>query len=257
MMENYVEIPNLPENNISLAVVDGRIPCDMEKILYGMNIKLIKTKKIKNLYDAISYHPDIMLHHIGGRDIVAAPDTDNSIIYQLEDEGFNIIFGKKKLSEKYPFDIAYNAARIGNFLFCNKKHTDEVLLEEAEKRNLNLIDIKQGYAKCSLCIADNNAVITFDRGIKEKLDKYDIDNLIITPGYIDLFNFSYGFIGGASGKLSKDKIAFFGNAKLHPDYDKIYLFLLKNRKKIINLSENKMVDLGTLIPLKEYSILMQ
>lgn len=256
-MENYVEIPNLPEKDISLAVVDGRINSDIERALYNMNVRLIKTKKIKSLYDAISYHPDIMLHHIGGKDIVAAPDIDNSTVYQLEKEGFNIILGKKKLSEKYPFDVAYNAARIGNFLFCNIKYTDEVLLEEAEKRNLKIVDIKQGYAKCSLCVIDYNEVITFDRGIKEKLDKYNIDNLIITPGHIELFNLSYGFIGGASGKLSKDKIAFFGNTKLHPDYDKIYLFLLKNRKKIINLSENKMVDLGTLIPLKEYSILMQ
>ncbi|MCX7885178.1 MAG: hypothetical protein N2448_09170, partial [Caloramator sp.] len=200
MIENYVKIPNLPKNDISLAVVDGRISIDIERKLYDMNIRLIKTKKIKSLYDAISYHPDIMLHHIGERDIVVAPDIDNSIIYQLEEEGFNIILGKKKLSGKYPFDIAYNAARIGNFLFCNIKYTDEVLLEEAKKRNLKIVDIKQGYAKCSLCIIDCNEVITFDRGIKEKLDKYNIDNLIITPGHIELFNFSYGFIGGASGK---------------------------------------------------------
>lgn len=256
-MQNFVNVPNLPVNKVSLAIVDGRIPYDMEKKLYDMNIEIIKTKKIKDLYDAISYHPDIMIHHLGGNDIVVAPNIDNSIVYKLEEEGFNIIIGKSVLSSKYPKDIAYNAARIGRYLVCNVKYTDDVILEQAQKRKLEIINIKQGYSKCSLCILDKENVITFDRGIKNQLDKYNINTLLITPGYIKLFNMDYGFIGGACGKVSNDEIAFFGNLNLHPDYEKMYYFMKNNGKKIVNLSENIMCDLGTLIPLKEYSILMQ
>ena len=32
-----------------------------------------------------------------------------------------VIPGKTILNEKYPYDIAYNAARVGNNIFCNKK----------------------------------------------------------------------------------------------------------------------------------------
>ncbi|WP_243120262.1 DUF6873 family GME fold protein [Caloramator sp. E03] len=257
MMENYVKIPNLPENNISLAIVDGRIPSDIERELYKMNIRLIKTKKVQSLYEAISYHPDIMVHHLGGKDIIVAPNIDNSLVYQLENEGFNIIIGKSILYTKYPYDIYYNAARIGKYLVCNERFTDEILLHEIYKRGVKVINVKQGYSKCSICIVDSNSVITFDKGIKKELDKYNINTLLITPGHIKLFNLNYGFIGGSCGNLSKDKIAFFGNLKLHPDHEEIYSFVKKYGRKVINLSENIIIDLGTLIPLKEYSILMQ
>ncbi|TDT61051.1 DUF6873 family GME fold protein [Fonticella tunisiensis] len=255
-MESFIKEPNLPEGKASLCVVDGRIPLSMEKNLKNRNIRLIKTERMSGVYDAISCHPDIMLHHLGGDEIVVAPNIPERIVYNLEDEGFKIITGAREVGCKYPFDVPYNAARFGRFVVCNTKYTDEVLLEKFLERGLHIIDVKQGYAKCSLCVVSSDSIITSDRGVHNILIKNEIKSLLITPGGIDLFGLNYGFIGGASGCISGDSIAFYGNIKMHPDYDAIEKFLKNSGKNPINLNENTPVDLGTLIPLKEYSILM-
>jgi hypothetical protein len=252
-MENYIKDPNLPRGKVSLALVDGRIPCDIEKSLIEKEIKLIKTKKINELYDAISYHPDIMLCHVGEDEIVAAPNTHESVIYSLENEGFKIICGKKVLSKKYPLDIPYNVALIGKHAVCNVRHADEVLLDVLTGKGYEIINVNQGYAKCSISIINADAIVTSDSGIHNILSENNFKSLLITPGHIKLFEMNYGFIGGASGRISSSDIAFLGDVNLHPDAERMSNFLNRNDKRPISLGKNHMIDLGTLIPLKEYT----
>jgi hypothetical protein len=254
-VEDFVKSPNLPSGRVTLAVIDGRVPPDIEADLQHLGIRLIKTKKTSGLYEAISFHPDIVLHHLGGSEILAAPNIDEEILYELEREGFNLFFGKKEVTGTYPEDISYNVARFGNNALCKVSSTDEILLEKLYEKGINIIDTKQGYAKCSVCVVSENAVITSDNGIFKELQKRNISTMLIIPGHIELFDMDYGFIGGATGSVSNSEIAFFGNLKLHPNYNEILTFLSKYNKSIINLSKNLIADLGTLIPLKEYSIL--
>lgn len=254
-MDNFVEVPNLPRGRVSLVLVDRRIDSEMENNLRSLDIDIIKTKGINETYEAVSYHPDIMVHHLGGNKIIAAPNINQKLVYKLEDYGFIVIPGKSEVFDRYPFNIAYNAARVSNKLICNVKYTDEVLLDYSARLGLEIINVKQGYSKCSICVVDEKAVITSDNGIYNKLKANGIDCLLIESGSIMLPGMNYGFIGGASGYLSHITLGFFGDMILHPNYDKIYAFLIKYNKKILNLGKNIVVDLGTLIPLKEYSIL--
>lgn len=254
-MEDFIQSPNLPVGKVSLAVIDGRVTEEIERNINDIGIRLIRTNRTDGLYEAISYHPDIVIHHLGGKEIILAPNIENQIIYKLEDEGFIIIIGKKPVTGTYPFDISYNVARFGNKAVCCIKYTDEILLQKLFDRGIEIININQGYAKCSICVVSKDAVITSDKGICEELQKNNIAVLLITPGNVKLFNMNYGFIGGATGSVSNSDIAFFGNIKLHPNYNEIQVFLSKYNKSIINLSKNLVNDLGTLIPLKEYSIL--
>lgn len=73
--------------------------------------------------------------------------------------------------------------------------------------------------------------------------------MLITPGHIDLFDLNYGFIGGCTGFISKNEIAFLGDVSKHPDYEKINMFIKSKGKKIVNLSNEKLLDLGSIIPL--------
>jgi len=76
--------------------------------------------------------------------------------------------------------------------------------------------------------------------------------LLIEKGHIDLFELNYGFIGGCSFLLSNNELAFLGNIKKHPDYDKILNFVKSKNKKLISLSNDKLIDLGSVIQLMEY-----
>lgn len=254
-MEEFIEIPNLPRGRVSVAVVDGRIHKNMEKRLYKLDIKIIKTEKIQGACEAVSYHPDIMLHHLGLNRIMVAPNINNKIIYELEDNGFQIIPGKSYIKGTYPYDVAYNATRLGSCLICNLNYTDEILLENARKLNLKLLNINQGYSKCSICVVNERAIITSDKGINKVLTAEGIDCCLIKEGQIVLEGMNYGFIGGAAGLVSQIELVFFGDISKHSDYEKLNRFLIKYEKKHLNLSENIVNDFGTLIPLKEYSIL--
>ena len=253
-MERFVEKPNLPENRVTLMVVDGRIDVNMEKLLEEKEIRLIKTLPVKNVMPEIGWHPDIMLHHLGGDSVMVAPNIPEKLVYALEKEKLHIFIGKKELKKDYPSDIPYNVARLGNLGICNIRNTDEMLLEILREKGIRLINVAQGYAKCSVCIVDSHSIITSDKGIWKKACQDKVDALLIEPGYVELKGMDYGFIGGASGFLSLNELAFTGCLEKHPQYS-IILNYLKNHAKIpVNLCENRLQDLGTLVPLKEYSI---
>ena len=51
---------------------------------------------------------------------------------------------------------------------------------------------------------------------------------------------NYGFIGGASGKISDNTVVFFGNAEMHPYYSSIRELCSKNKIEIKILCKTKM-----------------
>lgn len=255
MTERFINIPNLPGGNVSLVMVDGRINRDIQNELEELKIKILKTEALEGVESSIAYHPDIMLYHAGENKIIVCPNIPRNLLLSLKKEGFNIVTGISYVHSPYPYDVCYNAARVGNYLLCCEKYTDYEILRDAHEKNLKIININQGYSKCSICVTGDNAIITSDEGIAKKVKGTGIDCLKINQGSIDLYEMSFGFIGGATGFISKDELAFCGDAGLHPDFETIKSFLYKHGKKHINLSTNKMMDMGTLIPLKEYSIM--
>ena len=123
------------------------------------------------------------------------------------------------------------------------------ILEYINKKDLVKINIKQGYSKCSICIVDENSIITSDKGIYKSVKEYGIDCLLISSGNINLLELDSGFIGGCTGFISKNKIGFFGDIKKHPDYESIKKFIKSKNKEIVILSKENLLDLGSIIPL--------
>jgi len=138
---------------------------------------------------------------------------------------------------------------VGDYAIHNFKYTDKKIMEFIDNKGLKKINVEQGYTKCSICVVDDNSVIISDKGIYNKLDETEIDCLLIETGYIELFDMNYGFIGGCSGLISNDKIAFFGDVRKHPSYNDIKIFLDGKDKEIVVLGEESLLDLGSLVPL--------
>jgi len=239
--------PFIPINKSNLVIIDGRVSNIIVNNLRNLNIKVIRTIKCDEVSDSISYHPDIVMHPIDYKTIVVAPNVYDYYNDLLTKEGLSVIKGETILDRKYPEDIAYNVGRLNSIAFHNLRYTDEVLKYYFKKQNLKIIDVKQGYSKCSICIVDNNSGITSDVKIYEKLTSMNYDILLIRPGYIDLEHEKYGFIGGTCGNLSEDELSFSGKFETHPDYLKILDFINKKNKKIIYLSNNHIEDIGTMI----------
>src|SRR5699024_2133678 len=223
-----------------------------EKIFDSLNrlgVKVIPTIKHRKVHQSIAYHPDIVMHPVNHNTLVIAPEVFPYYNDKLCNLNLKLIKGKKELKGKYPLNIAYNVGRINRATIHNFKYTDEILKFYLQKENLKLINIKQGYTKCSMAIIDDNSVITSDYPIYNKLIKLGYNVLLIKPGYIDLKYQNYGFIGGSSGNLSKNTILLSGKLDIHPDKEKILNFIAKYRKKVIYLSNKNISDIGSIINL--------
>jgi hypothetical protein len=241
--------PYLPNQKVKAVILDCRATKEIKKNLNKLEIDIILTPKCKDVYSSIEYHSDIMIHFIEKDIAVVEPNIEDQFIYKLEDYGIKVILGKTKLSSNYPNDIAYNVARVGKFVFHNFKNTDIYLKDYFKQKNLEFIDVAQGYSKCSICILTNNSIITSDKSIHTNAIKNNINSLLIRSGYINLEGLNYGFIGGCSGKISENKMVFSGNIEKHPDYIPIKNFLEKYQVDYISLSNEVLLDVGSIIPI--------
>ena len=253
MNTNYIDIPNIPKNNAAKVLLDYRTPYKIVSALKKYGIIPVFTKKAAFLYDEINGHPDIIIHHLEKNIFAAAPFAYNYFKEKLPSS--ICIQGSACLSCNYPEDIAYNIARIGNLAFHNLKYTDKNIREYYERIGVKLINVRQGYSKCNICIVSDKAIITSDISIAKQADLYNLDVLLISHGSILLGGLNYGFIGGVSGLISPDNLAFAGDISMHPDYEKITDFCDKYGVDAVSLSDDKLVDIGSIIPITEYSLL--
>ena len=228
------------------VVVDYRINAESVKTLEKYNISVIKTVPVPALYDAVNGHPDMQLHYIGNKRLICANEAYEYYKNILVDD-YRLICGAAKLKGKYPYDILYNTAVIGNYAVCNEKYTAPEILEEYKNRDLKIINVKQGYSKCSIAVVSDNAAITADNGIYSALTSCGIDVLKINSGNIRLDGMSYGFIGGCCGLIDKKLLAFNGNVRLHPESGKITDFCKGYGVKIVSLNDEPLYDIGSII----------
>ena len=244
--------PFIPITNADIAIIDCRVDIKVVNNLEKLNIKVIRTLKCNDLQESVSCHPDIVIHPINHNTLMIAPNVFDYYKEQLSGLGIKLIKGETLLECKYPYDIAYNVGRLSGIAIHNFKYTDEKLKFYLKKENLELVNIKQGYSKCSLLIVDDRSGITADLIMYKTLSELGYDMLLIQSGYINLENEKYGFIGGTSGNLSKDTILLSGVLDNHPDKEKIETFINEKNKNIVYIENGYINDIGTIITLNNY-----
>lgn len=247
---NFLKVPFIPDSDVSLAIVDYRISSVIEKNLKLKGIECIKTVRCPDLYDAVDGHPDMLMFHLGGNSIVLAPNIYESMAPNLLKKGFAVTKGATWLVRNYPGNIAYNILRVGNTVFHSIKYTDPEIIKVLKNENVKILNVNQGYTKCSVCILNDKTIITSDEKISDIAEKHGIESFLTEHGGIDLKGLNYGFLGGASGLLSKKCIAFSGNLESIEDNYKLIDFINSKGFEIVYLSNERAVDYGSILPLK-------
>ena len=244
----FISSPNLPSKKVAAVFINARAGEAIKK-LSSDGISCIKIKADSRLPESLENHSDMQLLHLGRNDIFC----HNEHLFLGESEKFlNIKEIDKKCSDKYPDDVLLNCTLIGDKIICNPKTITKEILEFAETNKLRIISVNQGYARCSVCVVNENAVITDDESIYRAAGNFLNDVLLISKNSIELKGYNYGFIGGCSGKIDKDKIAFNGEIKSHRDYNKIINFLDKYGIEPIELKKGRLEDIGGILPIIEY-----
>ena len=223
-----------------VIIVDKRIPKPALEALrkYGDALPL---ETFGITYPAISGHPDIFFCKTESK-LVIAPNTSNEIKEQLTNSTISFTEGKQIVGARYPHSAIYNALITDRFLVHNLNYTDQVILNLCDQ--LEKIDLKQAYTRCSVLALKNDRFITSDKGIEKALLKRGLEVLFVNPKGILLPGFDHGFFGGACG-IYEDKIFFTGSLDHFPEGEKVRQFL--SGYEIIELYNGPLFDGGSLI----------
>ena len=226
-----------------MSIIIGSKYVDEISELRDMGYDVITFEASDALHSEISYHADINVFRINNA-IFINDDIKLSVGESISP--FKTLY-IKGIHSPYPDDIKLNCAIIGDKLLCNTKHVAKEILEYAQNNLIEVIHTNQGYSKCSVCVVNDKAVITSDEGITSLLKNYQIDVLKISEGNIRLSDNHYGFIGGASGRLSYNELYFSGDISSHPDYEMIIDFLNKYSVKPVFNKNRPLTDFGGFI----------
>lgn len=226
------------------ALIDPRLPDKAIKGLKKLDIEPVKVPLTALVDEPVSGHPDIQLF-LHNNVAFVHPDIGITFIKKL-DAFCEVRPGITSLSRKHPGDVAYNIAVAGSAAFHKIKATDSMVSSYLEKNSIRLIDVKQGYTKCSTLIADSRSIVTADISIHKAATDNGLDSLLIKPGHINLPGYKYGFIGGISGKM-ESYLLLTGNIDHHPDRDEIYSFIESRGLSVILLSDEPAVDTGSIL----------
>ena len=248
----FLKNANNPQNAMAVAV-STLLPQAAKATLEQMGIRILNGYNPPKPVSEVSFHIDTNFVHIRENVFVSSKASYEYYKQLFEDTNAKIICGASDGVGVYPFDSAYNTAIVGKFAILCEKYADKILLDTLYKNGFEFINVKQGYAKCSVCALDENSVITDDTAIYKACLKKGLDVLMTEKGDVQLDGFEYGFIGGCSGKIKKDTIAFCGNIDLHRNADEIKQFCKSKNISVLSLGDFHLRDVGSILPVFENS----
>ncbi len=247
-IRKFIVNPNLPSSNVSDVLIGEEFLPYFTDFFAKKGISVHKIASNSAFLTPISSHADMLCCHLGGNRVVFADITANfSIISSLN---LCAIPAKSNFSADYPRDIPLNMAIFGKNMVHNIEYSDAAAMQELT--GLNKINVKQGYSKCSICVVDENSIITDDIGIASAVKLNGIDVLYIEKGDIKLKGFDYGFIGGCTFKVNKNEIAFTGRFDNAAWAKSVFYFLQKKNITYTYMTDEPIFDVGSIIPIKEF-----
>lgn len=244
----FVHSPNLPQADAAFAAVSATYP-EIIASLHRRGIKTAAIPRFLQLSEPVCAHADMVLHHFGGNRVLLAAES-HKLQEKLEQEGFGVAVSNVCISSKYPHDVALNAARIGDRIFAKPDALAPEIKQFCDAHKIQMIPVKQGYAKCSIVVVNENSIITEDQSIAQAAQAVGIDVLQVSSGAVSLEGYSHGFLGGACGMIGKNQLAFTGSLKVYPDAERIWSFCWAKHVEIVTLTEGPLFDIGGILVLK-------
>ena len=247
MNEKFLNTPNLPNNKVTTVFADVD-DLALKSIFNELSIKAVPVTRNELLDSPVDKHADILANYVGKSTFLVDKNQKELCSFIENNVGKSVVI--ENIKSPYPDDCLLNFADIGEYIICNRS----ILTEEIVKYlpNKAIIDVKQGYSKCSVCICGYNTIITDDKSVYNAVLQYNnINSLLIEKGSVRINKYDYGFIGGCCGLIDKNTLLFNGDLALHSDFDKIKKFLYDNNVNYIDIKGKPLTDIGSIIPIME------
>lgn len=244
-MEKFVDIPHLPNGRVSRLILGEKYKKVLETPLLEQNITPIWLKSNGFVDRRLSGHCDLMAVHMAKNELSVIENNANDCL-DINNIKLNIIPNMQQ--PQYPYDASLNFCIVGKHVIFNPKTAN---IELIDSLGLTKLECKQGYTKCSVCVADENSIITSDNAIANIVLHAGLDVLKISNNIVALDGFEYGFIGGASFKINKTQLAFTGMIEDKTERYRIESFLSERGINPVYLTDRRIFDIGSAIPLTE------
>ncbi|MCI8590554.1 MAG: hypothetical protein HFE77_07600 [Clostridiales bacterium] len=197
---------------------------------------VIGLPRFEKLPRPVASHPDMLLYPLGKTLLMHEEYYEkNKSLFA----GLSVCLTNEPIGPCYPHDILFNALATEKGVFCLEKYTSRFI----KANNRAIINVKQGYARCSTALVNKHALITADPSIEKAALLHHMDVLRVRQAPIALPGYSYGFIGGCCVRLGQE-ILFTGDITVHPDYAAIRNFLKNQNCEPVSLSNHVLTDYG-------------
>lgn len=203
-MIRFVDKPHLPQGKVRRLIVGEKYKKVLESALSERNIAAIWLKNNEFVDERLAGHCDLMAAHLA-KNVLAVQKgvlNDCKLINNIK-----LIETAAPKKPEYPYDAGLNICIVGDKLIYNPKSADEQTVSLFKGTKLCC---KQGYTKCSVCVVDEDSIITADRKISAVASAAGMSVLTVSENLTALDGFEHGFIGGASFKISRNEMAFTG-----------------------------------------------
>lgn len=244
-MTRFIEKPHLPQGEVRQIIIGEKYKNVLEIALFERNIAQIWLKNNNFVDERLSGHCDLMAAHLGGNRLAVQLSVADNCEFINNAE---LICTENPSKQEYPYDAGLNICIVGERLIYNPKSANMLIVSQLEGTKLIC---KQGYTKCSICVVDENSIITADNKIAAIATAAGMDVLHISEKITALDGFEHGFIGGASFKISRNKMAFTGVITDKRERSRIERFLNERGIAPVYLTDAPIFDIGSAIPITE------
>ena len=216
---------------------------EINEYIKNLGFEIIESDNIEELLPFERHHTDIQCLKIIDTFFVlkeARKLKDKLLSLQLK-----TIETDEEIKSEYPQNILLNAVYMNNKLYCKADSVARAVKEYCENNNIEIINVNQGYTKCSTAIF-GDCFITADKGIFDAMSENGEEGLLIDSGDIELNGVDYGFIGGCT-LFYNGRAYFTGDITQHKSYKSISEFLTDRNIEMVCISNNKLYDIGGFI----------
>ncbi len=231
-----------------IAIIDARQPRAVRDALMERGFDIIELPAFSRLPVPVSGHPDMLIFAACGTLFTHSeyyPVARSQIDKIVAELNLNLVLCDDGITPEYPCDVRFNLALVGGHVIGRRDSAAHHIVEFCSRQNIDFIDVRQGYSKCSVCVVSDAAVITADRGIARAARNAGIDVLEVSHCSVSLPGYDTGFLGGASG-ADTGNVYFSGNLAAHPDARVIESFCHRHGKNAVSLSSEPLFDGGTM-----------
>lgn len=225
----------MSRKNILMSPADSKIYKFFER-----RFNVIDSEELIDFVPYERLHADMQALNINGKLFING--ACKKLINRLKEQNTEFIICDN-IGSKYPDNVALNVALVGRKLLCNEKALHPFVKKYCNNIGIQIIDVNQGYAKCSTLVLNDNTIITDDESIYKVSLINNINVLKIKKGDVYLDDSTVGFIGGASAKIG-DTVYFFGDINSHRNADEIKGNIYGCGLKIECAPSSKLIDIG-------------